>query len=127
MKHLTLERAEAYEVSCPFTGAGFKVQFWDTHQQDSYGKRRMAYAVGVNSPTFPSQYSLMAHGSQFYPAPSISCDGPEAAAHLLGLILNLNCGHNSAPLEGSGVVSATQLSVYPALNLAGTSTSESRP
>lgn len=82
MKNLTLERASLQDVICPLSGAVFRIQLWDTHQQDRYGKRRMAYAVFQQNPSFPSRYTFLAKGSKFYPSPLISCDGPDAARHL---------------------------------------------
>lgn len=75
---LTLDRATMWDVTCPNTDTAFRVVFWDCHEEEK-GKRRMAYAVFVQNPTFPTCYQLAARTSRFYPSALYSCDGEEAA------------------------------------------------
>lgn len=83
---MTLERAEAWHLECPLSGARFLVQFWDTHREDRMGRRRMAWAVFEASAMLPSNYRLARHGNDFWPSPLVSCDGAEAAKHLMGFL-----------------------------------------
>lgn len=81
------ERAEIWDVVCPFTDQLFRVQFWDCHDQDRFGKRRMAIAVWANSPAFPTCFNLVGRSRHYTPGMFVSCDGAEAALHAVGLLL----------------------------------------
>ena len=84
---LTLDRAEMLDLVCPFTDAHFRVQFWDTHQENYHGKHRMAYAIFQQNPSLPSCWSLLRKGSKFYPSPLHACDGPDAARDVVAFLL----------------------------------------
>jgi hypothetical protein len=81
-----MERAEAWHLTCPLSGAQFLVQFWDMHEEDRRGSRHMAWAVFQQHSMFPTNYRLFRHGRHFYPAPQISCDGERAAKELMGFL-----------------------------------------
>lgn len=78
-KFTHLERAEMWDIECPYTGAHYRVQFWDTHQEDRWGKRRMCVAIWQQNPTFPSEWGLALHSRHFYPPYVHACDGEHAA------------------------------------------------
>jgi hypothetical protein len=79
MKRLNLTRAEMYDLTCPMSGAHFRLQFWDCNQEDRHGKRRMAVAIFQADPKFPTCFRLVLKTRHFYPSIRYSCDGPDAA------------------------------------------------
>ncbi len=78
-KRLNLTRGEMWDLHCPFTGAHFRLQFWDCNQEDRWGKRRMAVAIFQADPVRPTCFNLVLKTSCFYPPLRVSCDGPDAA------------------------------------------------
>jgi hypothetical protein len=81
-----IERAEMWDVVSD-TDVTYRVQFWDTHEEDRHGKRRMAVAIWRNSPVFPGCFSLLKRSHDFWPGLGVSCDGSEAALHAVELAL----------------------------------------
>lgn len=80
-----IDRAENWTLTDPCTGTVFFVQFWDMNEEDSWGKRRMSVAIWMR-PSDGTEFKLALRTRHFFPAPSISCDGSEAARHAISFL-----------------------------------------